>query len=46
VLDRNKVEKLVLFSEEAWFTLGRNIHSQNSRYCGVMKIAMQFIESL
>jgi hypothetical protein len=46
LLDNKKVQKLVFFSEEAWLTLDRDINSQNYKYCGSMKISMQFIKFL
>lgn len=32
VLDKNKLQTLTLFLNNAWFTLHRNINDQNNRY--------------
>jgi hypothetical protein len=45
VLDKKKIEKLVYFSEEAWFTFGRNVSSQITDI-DVQKLLMQFMEFL
>ena len=40
VLDKNNIQKLVLFLIDVWFTLSRNV---NRLTCvGVMKIAVNF----
>lgn len=46
LLDNNEVQKLVFCSEEVWLTYDRDINGQNYRYCGSMKISMQFIKFL
>ena len=46
LLEDNEVQKLIFFSEEGWLTLDRGINGKNYRYCGSMKISMQFIKFL
>jgi hypothetical protein len=40
---KNKMPKLVLVLDNAWFVLSRNVISQNKR-CGVTKVYMQFVK--
>lgn len=45
VLDKKKIQKLVYFSDEAQFTLSRNVNSQVTDI-DIRKILMQFMEFL
>jgi len=41
VLDKIKIQKLLLFLNDVWFTLSRNVY--RSTCVGVMKIAVRFV---